>query len=336
MQRPTLKDVAQAAGVSVKTVSNVVNGYVHVSTETRTRVQRAIDELNYRPNMTARRLRSGRTGVLALTVPELSVPYFAELAGLVVSTAGRRGYTVLIDQTNGVRERELVVLEGIRDHLVDGVLLSPLRLSAADLRERSDRTPLVLLGERGLAGDHVGIDNVQAAHEATRHLIRRGCRRIAAVGAQEGPSGATAHQRLDGYRAALREAGMPVRPELIVTARAFHRAEGAAAASLLLELPERPDGVFCFNDSLALGALWCLLTRGIAVPEQMALIGFDDSEEGRFSVPSLSTVAPDKKGIAEMSVALLLDRICGTDTGGQRRLTAGYRLVARQSTGRPG
>ncbi|MGA8115937.1 MAG: LacI family DNA-binding transcriptional regulator [Actinocatenispora sp.] len=334
--RPTLRDVARAAGVSVKTVSNVVNGYVHVSAETRSRVQRAIDALQYRPNMTARGLRSGRTGVLALTVPELNVPYFAELAGLVVAEAEQRGYTVLIDQTNGIRERELVVLGGIRDHLVDGVLLSSLRLSVTDLRERTDRTPLVLLGERTLdaPADHVGIDNVQAARDATRHLIERGCRRIAAIGAQEGDAGATAQQRLEGYRTALRDAAMPVDPDLVVTATAFHRAEGAAAMATLLDRADLPDGVFCFNDSLALGALRCLHTRGVRVPGQVALIGFDDSEEGRYSFPSLSTIAPDKQAIAEMSVALLVDRIAEPARAERRRLTAGYQLIARESTDR--
>jgi DNA-binding LacI/PurR family transcriptional regulator len=187
-----LKDVAALAGVSVKTVSNVVNGYVHVSATTRERVQAAIDELGYRPNATARSLRSGRSGVLALAVPELGVPYFAELASLVVDAAATHGYTVLIDQTAGAKDRELVVLGGIRHHLVDGVLFSPLALGVAELRRRTDATPMVLLGERGLRGptDHVGIDNIRAAREATRHLAERGCRRIAAIGVQSVGTGA--------------------------------------------------------------------------------------------------------------------------------------------------
>lgn len=334
--RPKLTDVARHAGVSVKTVSNVVNGYVHVSDATRTTVQRAIDELGYRPNLTARSLRSGRTGVLALAVPELAVPYFAELARLIVDAAAQRGFTVLIDQTGGSRERELVVLGGIRDHLVDGVLFSPLALSATDLRARTDRTPLVLLGERSLRapGDHVGVDNVAAAAEATRHLIERGCRRIAAIGAQYSGPGATGRQRLRGYRDALAQAGLPVEADLIVSTRAFHRGDGATAMARLLECDSPPDGVFCFNDLLAVGALRCAHTRGVRVPEQIALIGFDDAEEGRYSYPSLSTIAPDKAGIATAALDLLAARIDGTGGRAQRRVSAGYRLVARESTQR--
>lgn len=332
--RPKLKDVAQRAGVSVKTVSNVVNGYVHVSERTRSLVQHAIDELGYRPNLTARSLRSGRSGVVALAVPELDVPYFAELARLVVDAAAQQGYTVLIDQTGGSRERELVVLAGIRDHLVDGMLLSPLALSNADLRAARTDTPLVLLGERSTRGpaDHVGIDNVRAANEATTHLVRRGCRRIAAIGAQTAGPGATARQRLTGYRNALAAAGLPVDREIIVPARTFHRADGFTAMDALLALGRPPDGVFCFNDPLALGALRCLHERGVRVPGEVAVIGFDDAEDGRYSVPSLSTIAPDKPGIADTAVRLLLSRITDPTPSGPHRVSAGYTLVAREST----
>lgn len=334
--RPKLSDVAERAGVSVKTVSNVVNGYVHVKDATRDRVQRAIDELGYRPNLTARSLRSGRSGVLALAVPELDVPYFAELARLVVETAADRGYTVLIDQTGGDREQELVVLKGIRSHFVDGVLLSPLALSAADLRAGSDRAPLVLLGERAPRGpdDHVGIDNVRAARDATEHLVSVGCRRIAAIGAQAGGPGATARQRLSGYRATLADAGLPVDESLVVPARSFHRADGFAAMAALLALPEPPDGVFCFNDPLALGALRCLATRGVRVPHDVAVIGFDDAEDGRYSTPSLTTIAPDKPTIATTAVELLLARITTPDHHTPHRITAPHTLIPRESTTR--
>lgn len=331
-----LKDVAERAGVSVKTVSNVVNDYVHVKAETRTRVQHAIEELGYRPNLTARGLRSGRTGVMALAVPELDVPYFAELARLVVDAAAERGYTVLIDQTGGSRERELIVLDGIRDRLVDGVLFSPLALSTADLKARTDRTPMVLLGERSLHGpaDHVGIDNVRAARDAVAHLAERGCRRIAAIGAQRQAPGATARQRLTGYRTGLADAGLPGDPELVVQTPAFHRHNGYAAMATLLELPAPPDGVFCFNDLLALGALRCLHERGIPVPGTVAVLGFDDAEDGRYCWPSLSTVAPDKAAIAGTAIDLLIERITGGGRPTPRRRTAGYRLVARESTAR--
>ncbi|MBM0259289.1 LacI family DNA-binding transcriptional regulator, partial [Micromonospora sp. 4G55] len=170
--RHRLKDVAERAGVSVKTVSNVVNGYLHVRPDTRARVEEAIAELNYRPNLSARNLRKGRTGVIALAVPELDIPYFAELARHVVTAAAERGWTVLIDQTGGGAERERVAAAGIGDHMIDGLILSPLALTAEDLAGL-DGTPMVLLGERVDHGpaDHVAIDNVAAAREITAHLV---------------------------------------------------------------------------------------------------------------------------------------------------------------------
>lgn len=148
--RPTLRDVALRANVSIKTVSNVVNDYPYVSASTRQRVEQTIAELGYRPNMTAASLRSGRSGVIALAVPFLDMPYFAEVAQHVVEAAAERGWTVLIDQTDGDREREADVTAGIRDHLIDGLIVSPLALTAADLGERRESIPLVLLDRKSV------------------------------------------------------------------------------------------------------------------------------------------------------------------------------------------
>ncbi|MEV1331526.1 LacI family DNA-binding transcriptional regulator [Micromonospora costi] len=331
--RHRLKDVAERAGVSVKTVSNVVNGYVHVRPDTRARVEEAIAELNYRPNLSARNLRKGRTGVIALAVPELDIPYFAELARHVVNAAAALGWTVLIDQTGGAREQERVVASGITDHLIDGLIFSPLALTADDLTNL-DGTPMVLLGERVDHGpaDHVVIDNVAAAREITTHLVGLGRRRIAAIGSQRTPEGASARLRLDGYRGALEEAGLGYDETLVAPAPAWHRADGAAAMRALLASGVRPDAVFCFNDTLALGALRALHEAGLRVPEDVAVAGFDGIEDGRFSVPTLTTIAPDKERIARLAVELLANRIDGDRTAPARELSAPYRLEPREST----
>ena len=166
--RVSLKDVAERAGVSIKTVSNVVNKYQHVTPAMRARVQQAIDELGYRPNLTARHLRKGRTGIIALAVPELGNPYFAELAGAVIDAAAAHDFTVLLDHTRGDREQEVLVSQGFRARVIDGLILSPLELEAEDLRGREADVPLVLLGEReyDLPYDHIAIDNVAAARDA--------------------------------------------------------------------------------------------------------------------------------------------------------------------------
>ncbi|MER7459519.1 LacI family DNA-binding transcriptional regulator [Micromonospora sp. NPDC126480] len=328
--RHRLKDVAERAGVSVKTVSNVVNGYVHVRPDTRARVEEAIAELNYRPNLSARNLRKGRTGVIALAVPELDIPYFAELARHVVVAAAELGWTVLIDQTGGGREQERAA--GIGDHMIDGLIFSPLALTADDLTFL-DGTPTVLLGERVDHGpaDHVGIDNVAAARAMTAHLIGLGRRRVAAIGSQRTPEGASARLRLAGYAAALADAGIAYDEALVAPAPAWHRAVGAAAMRSLLDSGVRPDAVFCFNDTLALGALRALHEAGLRVPEDVALAGFDDIEDGRFSIPTLSTISPDKERIARLAVELLASRLRDRSAP-PRELPAPWALTPREST----
>lgn len=329
---PKLRDVAEHAGVSVRTVSNVVNGFRYVAPATRERVQASIDALGYRPNMAARTLRRGRTGLVALVVPEIDSPYFAELAARTVRIAERRGLTVLIDQTDGDAEREKQLLHGRRSQLVDGVLFSPWAVAPAELAARTDTVPLVLLGEHdGAAGvDHVAIDNVAAAREATGHLLAAGGRRIAALGIQPRSLNATARQRLAGYQQALAEAGVPAEPDLAVPVRRLHRADGHRAMLELLDRAEPPDAVFCFTDELALGALRAAADRGVTVPDDLALVGFDDIEDGRFSVPALTTVSPDKDRIAELA----LDRLAA-EPGPPRSIVAPHRLVVRGTSVTP-
>ena len=335
-----LRDVAALAGVSVKTVSNVVNGYTHVSADTRAKVAAALAELEYRPNAAARNLRSGRSGIIALAVPELDFPYFAELARHVVQAARERDWTVLVDQTDGEAGREREVMNGLGTHVIDGLILSPLASGREALSARRDPTPMVLLGERVYDGpdDHVAIDNVAAARAAVTHLVELGRTRIATIGEQpDSPSG-TARLRAQGYAAALQAAGLrPPRGGRIPTV-GYHRADGAAAMARLLEQARPPDAVFCFNDLLALGALRVLHERGVRVPEDIAVVGFDDIEDGRYCSPSLTTVRPDKPELARLAVQLLAARITERGSGEApappRELRVDFELVVRESTRR--
>jgi DNA-binding LacI/PurR family transcriptional regulator len=329
-----LKDVADLAGVSVKTVSNVVNDYPYVRDDTRRRVQEAIVRLGYRPNVTARYLRGGRSGVIALAVPELHAPYFSELAHHVVGAAMKRRWTVLVDETGGRRDRERTVAGGIRNHLIDGVILSPLALNEADVAEYSSATPLVLLGERlgsGMA-DHVAVDNHAAARAATTHLINLGRSRIAVIGSQRPPYGHTARLRIRGYRAALAAAGLAYDGALVVPAREWHRGGGAEGAARLLELPDPPDAIFCLNDLLALGAMRTLAQAGVRVPDDIAVVGFDDIEEARYASPGLTTVSPDTPAIAEHAVERLARRLGDAPNAPAEEITVAYTLMIREST----
>jgi DNA-binding LacI/PurR family transcriptional regulator len=329
----SLKDVAAAAGVSIKTVSNVVNDYPFVSPATRARVQAVIEQLGYRPNLSARRLRRGRTGLIALSIPEIAAPYFAELADQVVNAAEERGLTVLIDKTGGLRGHERQTAAGIRDNVVDGTIASPLAMTAEDVALLGRTHPLVLLGERlaHVSVDHVAIDSVAAARVATTHLLDSGRRAVAAIGTGEGISN-TGRLRLRGYRAALTDAGRPLEDELLGDVRWYHRPDGHAAMHELLARRPDIDGVFCFNDLLAIGALRALREAGRAVPGDVAVVGFDDVEDCRYTDPPLTSIAPDKAAIAATALDLLIARMGASGPVEPQEVFPPYELVVRQSS----
>ncbi|GAB3941362.1 LacI family DNA-binding transcriptional regulator [Kribbella albertanoniae] len=330
-----LSDVAARAGVSVKTVSNVINDYPHITAHTRAKVEAAIADLDYRPNVSARSLRKGRSDFIALAIPEMASPYFAELGAAFSRAAKRRGITVLIEQTEGEPAAEQMILDGMRGQLIDGIVFSPITSSPAKISAAvGSGKPIVLLGERTTGGtfDHVAVDSVQAAYDATTHLISLGRRRIAAIGVGGGGASGTGAVRRRGYRKALKAAGLPHDPELELAGTGYHRLDGAASMRALLELPEPPDAVFCFNDLLALGALRTLADAGLSVPDDVAVVGFDDIEDGRYHSPSLTTISPDKEWLADQTVALLLERIAGSGEAARRNLTVPYTLEIREST----
>lgn len=333
-----MKDVAARAGVSMKTVSNVLNGYPFISPGTRARVDEALAALDYRPNMAARNLARGRTGAIALAIPHVDNPYFAELARHVIDEAGRYDLTVLVDQTGGDRDGERRALEGLPGRLVDGLVLSPMALRTADLEERAGATPMVLLGERvshTTHADHVAIDDVAASRDAVRHLLDRGRSRVAVVGDQphRGGTGPSA-RRLRGARAAVAERGGHLAPSLVAETAEYTREDGARAMDELLGQGTAPDAVFCCNDVLAMGALSTLHRRGVRVPDDVAVVGFDDIDECRFSVPPLTSVSADKQAVAHEAVTRLVAVLAGPDAPRTPQdVTLPHRLVVRESSG---
>lgn len=332
----TLHDVATLAGVSIKTVSNVVNDYEHIRPATREKVLKAIDELGYQPNLSARSLRSGRTGVIGLALPELSLSYFAELADAVIRAAERRHLVVLIEQTaGGDRAREIEMLSSPRLLLTDGLIFSPLGMGQEDAALLDVQYPLVLLGERIFGGptDHVTMRNVEAAKAATQHLIDAGRRRIAVIGAHEGEEISSAALRLQGYREALAEAGIEFDESLLGYAGLWHRLNGAEAMRALLASGVQFDAVFGLNDTLALGAMRVLQEAGLRIPADVAVIGFDGLDEAKYSLPTLSTIDPGRDEIADTAVRVLADRIENRDEphAPQEYLTD-FRVIAREST----
>ncbi|MGW8564643.1 LacI family DNA-binding transcriptional regulator [Isoptericola sp. NPDC055881] len=336
MKRVTLQDVAAHAGVSMKTVSNVVRDYQHVSPGMRERVRAAIDELGYRPNLRGRSLATGRSSMLALAFPDLRRPYFAELAHVFARVCEARGYRLLLEETGGTPEGERAVLRDREAGIVDGVVVHPQALRATDLEAFREDTPLVFLGEdpQPSGADQVAIDNEAAAADAVAHLVGLGRRRIGFLGHETGPWSYTSALRLDGYRAGLERAGHAYDASLLV-ARGEGDAIGAEEAlGAALDAGLVVDGLLCRDDLAAIGALRALRVRGYDVPGDVAVVGWDATVLTASTVPSLTSVAPDTHALATRALDLLLERIDGLTTPG-RHVTVGHQLLVRESAPEP-
>jgi DNA-binding LacI/PurR family transcriptional regulator len=334
----TLHDVARAAGVSIKTVSEVVNRSTRVAPHTRARVEAAVAELGYQPNLSARRLRSGRTGVVGLAIPELTMSgHFSELAASVVEAAERLDLVVLIEQTGGLRANELAALSSARRSMTDGLLLNALELDPTDVAGLPRATPTVLLGERRLGDrfDHVTFRNADAAHAATTHLVRRGRRRILLLSGWRSTS-ASAAARLVGFSRALADSGVDPDPSLVVEVDRWDHETGLLATRDALARGVRFDAVLGMNDALALGAIRALHDAGLAIPGDVAVVGFDNIIESRHSHPRLTTIDPRRDTIATHAIDLLLARLADKDDAAPAQYVEhDFELIARESTDLP-
>ena len=333
--RATVRDVAALAGVSPKTVSNVINGGVAVRPETRERVERALSELDYVPNLSARGLRNGRSGAIALTLPEMGSAYSAELAQWFVELARERGWIVQLDQTGNDPARERDLVSRARAHLVDGLILNPVSLSASVLASTEGLPPTVVIGEvEPEHVDQVHVDSLAAAEQVTAHLVSRGHRRIAIVGAAlDGGATATSELREHGHRAALEAAGIPADPTLRVPLPAWSTSVAATTFAAWLDEHPLPDAVFAFTDSIAFGVLHVLAARGVRVPAQVSVMGFDDVDGAAFAIPALSTVSFDRRAFATAALDLLTRRIEDRDAPPET-VVIPHRIVERASVGR--
>ncbi|KQO47621.1 MULTISPECIES: LacI family DNA-binding transcriptional regulator [unclassified Frigoribacterium] len=339
--RATVKDVAALAGVSPKTVSNVINGVVFVRPDTRTRVESALAELDYVPNLSARGLRTGRTGSIALAFPDLSTPYSAEMTHWFVEQAHERGWSIQLEQTGSRPEREGELLSRGKEHLVDGLVLNPITLDASALSSAGSGTgaatdslpPVVVIGEvEQTLVDQVRVDSVAAARDMTAHLIAVGHRRIATLGDSAGEfDTATARARTRGFEQAMAEAGLPVDRALQYSCPEWTSADAFAVVRAAIDRGDRPDAIFCFTDSLAIGAVSALSSGGLRVPDDVAVAGFDDIVDGRFSVPPLTTVSFDKRLFVDRTLELLAARIADRQ-GAAELVLIPHEIVVRAST----
>ncbi|GLX93398.1 substrate-binding domain-containing protein [Herbidospora sp. NBRC 101105] len=330
-RRPSILLVAQAAGVSATTVSHTLNGRRPVAAETRRRVLEAIDRLGYRPNVLARGLRTNRSQTIGLVIPDITNPFYPALARGLQDVLRPAGYDEIISNTDGDRDMERAAIEQMIARQVDGLAFAVFHTHAEDLLPVIEAgLPVVRLGgvqvQEGV--DLVHSDDEGGAAEATRYLLEAGYRRIGFVCGPraEGP----AAERVSGYRLALASAGIEADPRLVVHT-SFSRSGGAGGTSWLLGLAEPPDAVLCANDIMALGALDAAAARGLRIPADLAVMGFDDIEAASLVSPRLTTMANPAREIGRACGERLLARLSGTVAESSTETIIPARLVRRES-----
>lgn len=342
-RRVTLRDVAREAGVSLKTASNVINGNGRMADATRRHVQAVIDRLGYRVNMAARNLNRDRTGVIMLAVPSFTSPYLAELANRVIDAARARQYSVYVTtyaegSARGARD----LLHRFNTTVADGLILSMSEVETITPEDLNVSFPLVVVGARSTWGvcDHVTPDDVQAAAEATRYLLERGSGRLAVVGARGGfdetaalaATEGNAQLRLRGVLEECRRQGVAFDPRLAGdTGQDWTIGSGYRVTQRLLDAGVPFDGLIAFNDQLAIGAVSALTANGVAIPEQVQVIGFDNIEEAAYLQTPLTTMDSCLDWVAPTAVGRILARIDGEDVPAEL-LTAPAHVIARATT----
>ena len=332
-RRVTLRDVAQAAGVSLKTASNVINGSGRMTDETRAKVESVIKDLDYRVNVAARNLNRDHTGFITLAVPSLIPPYLAELANRTIDAARQRDYSVY-----GARD----LLKNFNSTVSDGMILSMSEVEDISPEDLKVDFPLVIVGARTTWGvaDHVTPDDVAAAATAAGYLYDRGSSRLAVVGARDDYDAAAllqavegnAQLRLRGVIEETRRRGLSLDPQLIGnTGQDWTIGAGARVIQRLIDSGVPFDGVIALNDQLAIGALTALRTAGYEVPAQVQVIGFDNNEEAPYLQIPLTTMDSRLDWTAPTAVNRILGRIDGSITKPEL-LTTESQVIARAST----
>lgn len=333
-----MKDIARDLGVSVVTVSKVLRNHSDISEETRERVLARIKELDYRPNIAARSLVTGRTYLVGLVVPSLLHPFFAEIAKAISETLRQRGYYLIISSSEEDPELEEQEINHLLERRLDTLIVASCRTSL-DLFQRIERedTPYILIDRsfEGLSANFVGVDDEAVGVLATQHLIDIGCSRIAHI---RGPETSPGMQRLRGYKGALERNGMKVLPEYIIAepkGDVDTRRRGAEAMRQLLQLNPRPDGVFCFNDPLAIGAMNCILDEGLRIPQDIALMGCGNLNYDDTLRVSLSSIDQRSRQIGEETARVALGILTSKKPPAVENVILQPQLIARASTQRP-
>ncbi|HEX7070697.1 MAG TPA: LacI family DNA-binding transcriptional regulator [Rhodothermales bacterium] len=339
----TLNDIAAKAGVSVSTVSRVLNKKAkkyRISSETEERIVKAAKELSYRPNEIARGLRLKKTNTIGLIAPDVSNPFFAYIIKRVQSVAHGMGYSLIVCNTDENVDQEVSHVNLLFRNRVDGLIAMPVGTRYDHYADWIDKgLPLVLLDRcfDQLNVRSVVVDNYAGSYEAVEHLIGYGHERIAFI--QGLPGTYTNSARLSGYRDALETHGLPYDPELVVGAD-FRQENGYMETKLLLSKPDRPTAIFATSDMITLGALQAIYEEGLSIPDDISIVMFDDVDFAPFLRCPLTAVRQPKELMGEMAVKMLVDEVRGERQGADRqgasRVMLKPRLVRRLSVAAPG
>jgi LacI family transcriptional regulator len=327
--RVTIAQVATKAGVSPTTVSHVLSGKRVVGAATRDTVMDAIRELGYRPNHVARNLRTRQSHMIAVVVPDITNPFYAVLTRGLADAVDAAGYGTYVCNTDGLHDRERKFFEDVMDRGVDGIVFASGEIASQVTFGPADyTTPIICIGEHldHPMCDAVLADDETGSREAVGFLTGRGYERIAMI---QGPA-RYGEQRSNGFRAAMLAADQKVFPELLVRGD-WTRRGGYAAMQQLMALPERPDAVFCANDLMAIGAIDVAHELGLQVPQDLAVVGFDDVDAATIVSPQLTTVHNPAYESGRTAGDLLMSRVTGRYTGTGRTVTLPCPLVPRDS-----
>jgi len=335
----SMKDIARDLGVSVVTVSKVVRNHSDIGEETRKRVLERIKELNYTPNAAAQALVTGRSKVIALIVPDLVHPFFAEVAKGLSAVLRSHAYSLVISSSEEDPALEQKEIEHLLGRRVDALIIASVQTTAQSFRRIEERrTPYVLIDRKfdGWPANFIGVDDALVGRLATEHLIDVGCRRIAHIA---GTDVSSAIGRLEGYKQTLEKHGVSVPDEWIVS-RGAHADDlgdvtGYEAMQRLLALRPRPDGVFCYNDPTAMGAMLAILEAGLSIPNDLAVVGCGDVHYSRFLRVPLTTISQQTEAMGRKAGQLALSLVKAKAAGPVRTILLKPRLEVRQSTSRP-
>lgn len=329
----TMRDVAERAGVSIRTVSRVVNGSEELADDTRQRVLDAIEELGFRPSKLARALVTQHSDCIGLLMPDINNPFFSEVARGVLDAAEARGYSVLLGCTDSKPDKELSALQNLADHAVDGAILFPTPGQEPALLElASTNGPVVAINDYMLGEEHPGMTTILTSLEegatlAVEHLVSRGHRAIAMLSDVYSPD---LLPRVRGYRQALRAHGLPVRDDWIMSSYPVLQ-EGYKSTLRLLRASPEVTGIFAYNDLLAIGAMQACKELGRSIPQTCGVVGFDDIRLASLVSPALTTIHIHKYELGQEAVWRLLDMLENPKAPAQT-VRMNVSLVVREST----